>query len=154
MDEQCYCNIRWKSVVKLSVWTLLVGFGLNLVWENAQAFLYDGYGDFVEHFWICFVAAVIDGLVVLLLYLLLTLIYQDLYWPRRNRKTRYAVAALIAGVLAVGFELWALKTGAWEYTPRMPVVPELGIGLSPLVQLVVLPVLTYHITLATVKAER
>lgn len=48
----------------------------------------DGYGGFVEHFWICFVAAVIDGLVILLLDVLLNLVYQDLYWPRRNRKTR------------------------------------------------------------------
>ncbi|QCR25313.1 hypothetical protein C1N53_22620 (plasmid) [Pontibacter sp. SGAir0037] len=68
-------------------------------------------------------------------------------------KHGYAVAALIGGALATGFKLWALKTGVWEYTPRMSMVPVLRIELLPLIQLMVLPVLTYHISLAIVKAE-
>ena len=124
----------------------VIGFLVNLVWENAQGFLYVGYRGFVEHFWACFVASVIDALVILLVYLVLALVYQELYWPRRNTSVRYVVVALLGGALAVGFELWALAVGEWSYTPLMPVVPGLGVGLSPLVQLMVLPVLTYHLS--------
>lgn len=144
----------YNSMIVLCTRILVIGFLVNLVWENAQAFLYAGYGGFIEHFWVCFVASVMDALVILLVYLLLALAYKDAYWPRYDSYVRYAVVAAIGGALAVGFELWALETGEWEYTPLMPVVPGLRVGLSPLVQLMVLPVLTYRISTATAKPER
>ena len=127
------------------IYILAIGFLVNLVWENAQAFLYVGYRGFIEHFWTCFVASVIDALVILLVYLILALIYKDLYWPRRNTYVRYMVVALAGGTLALGFELWALTVGEWNYTGLMPVLPGLEVGLSPLIQLILLPILTYHI---------
>lgn len=129
---------------------LVIGFLVNLVWENAQAFLYEGYGGFIEHFWTCLVASVVDALVILLVYLLLSLAYRDLFWPRRNSYARYAVVALIGGALAVGFELWALAKEEWDYAESMPLV--LGVGLSPLIQLMVLPVLTYFISLRGIRS--
>ena len=134
------------SPIVLCARILVIGFLVTLIWENAQGILYVDYRGFVEHFWACFVASVIDALVILLVYLVLALLYRDLYWPRRNTSVRYVVVALIGGVLAVGFELWALAVGEWSYAPLMPVVPGLGVGLSPLVQLMVLPVLTYHLS--------
>ncbi|PRY13828.1 hypothetical protein CLV24_105198 [Pontibacter ummariensis] len=147
MGEQYMGKTKGRGAVILSAWILAIGFLVNLVWENAQAFLYVGYGGFMEHFWICFVASVIDALVILLVYLVLALVYKDLYWPGHNTIVRYAVLALIGGALAVGFELWALAVGEWNYTCLMPVLPGLEVGLSPLIQLMVLPVLTYHLSL-------
>ncbi|WP_345157950.1 hypothetical protein [Pontibacter saemangeumensis] len=134
-------------MIALCARILVIGFLVNLVWENAQGFLYVGYGGFWEHFWVCFVASVIDALVILLVYLALALIYHDLYWPKHSTSVRYAVVALVGGALAVGFELWALATGEWSYTALMPLIPVLEVGLSPLAQLMVLPVLTYYISM-------
>lgn len=135
---------KGRGAVILSAWILAIGFLVNLLWENAQAFLYVGYRGFIEHFWICFVASVIDALVILLVYLVLALVYKDIYWPRHYTIVRYAVVALIGGALAVGFEIWALEKEEWAYTALMPVVPGLKVGLSPLIQLIVLPVITYY----------
>lgn len=130
MDDQYSRNTKGRGAVTLSVWIFAIGFLVNLVWENAQAFLYVGYRNFIEHFWVSFVASVIDGLVILLVYLVLALLYKDLNWPRHNTFVRYAIVALVGGALAVGFELWALATKEWGYkewgyTALMPVVPGL-----------------------------
>lgn len=142
---------RYSSLLLLSAWILVIGFVVNLIWENAQAFLYIGYGGFWPHFWICFIASVVDAVVILLVYLVLALIYKDLYWPRHNSYIRYTFVGLIGAALAVGFEKWALKTGEWDYTDSMPLVPVLEVGLSPLLQLVLLPVLTYYVSLLLLK---
>ncbi|MCJ8167129.1 hypothetical protein MKJ04_19975 [Pontibacter sp. E15-1] len=147
MGEQYSGNTKGRGVIVFSAWIFAVGFLVNLVWENAQAFLYVSYGGFWKHFWVCFIASIIDGLVILLVYLVLALLYKDIYWPRHNMFVRYALVALVGGALAVGFELWALATGEWNYTALMPVVPGLEVGLSPLAQLMVLPILSYHISL-------
>lgn len=136
-----------KKKNELYFYIFLIGFFTNLIWENAQAFLYEGYGGFIHHFMPCFIASIIDALVILLVYFLLALFYHDIYWPKHNRSLRYLVVVLIGGILAVGFELWALTKGEWAYTGLMPVVPYIGVGLSPLLQLMLLPVLTYHLSL-------
>lgn len=130
---------------------LIIGFIVNLIWENAQAFLYTGYSGFKEHFWACFVASIVDALVILLIYLFFALYYKNLFWPRRNSLIRYTFVAVIGGALAVGFELWALEKGEWSYARNMPVV--VGIGLSPLIQLMTLPALTYSISLRGIRSR-
>lgn len=56
-----------------------------------------------------------------------------------------AVVATIGGILATGIELHALSSGRWRYSALMPVVPVLGVGLLPLLQLMLLPGLTLRI---------
>ena len=50
----------------------------------------------------------------------------------------YAAAALLGGACAVAYEWKALASGWWSYSNRMPVVPLLGVGLWPLLQLTLL----------------
>jgi hypothetical protein len=50
----------------------------------------------------------------------------------------YAAASLLGGACAVAYEWKALASGWWSYSNRMPVVPFLGVGLWPLLQLTVL----------------
>jgi len=55
--------------------------------------------------------------------------------------TRTAVGdvGIVSGVYAAG----ALAAGRWSYTERMPVVSVLGAGLWPLLQMTLLPPLTF-----------
>lgn len=71
----------WKIIYVLCGYILTIGFRVNLIWENAQAPLYEGYNGFFRHFWVCLVAAVMDALVLLLLYFLLAAFSHSLYWP-------------------------------------------------------------------------
>jgi hypothetical protein len=55
----------------------------------------------------------------------------------------YATAALLGGAFAVAYEWKALGSGRWRYTDRVPVMPVLGAGLWPLLQLALLVPLAF-----------
>lgn len=63
--------------VRLLLAIFLIGFLLNLVWENVQAPLYEEYSGFQGHFVLCFWASLVDAAVILLLYGLLAAWYSD-----------------------------------------------------------------------------
>ncbi|MDX5420879.1 MAG: hypothetical protein LPK14_01380 [Hymenobacteraceae bacterium] len=135
-----------KSMLRVSGLVLAVGFLLNLIWENAQAPLYQEYRSFYESFSKCLLAAVIDALVTLLLYLLFALFYQNLYWLSSAGTRTYLLLLVLGALLAIWFEKWALLVGQWSYTEAMPVVTVLDVGLPPLLQLMFLPILSIWIS--------
>ena len=47
-------------------------------------------------------------------------------------------AALIGAAVGSPVEWYALASGRWSYTNRMPLMPALGIGLLPVLQLALL----------------
>lgn len=132
-----------KSRLVLSIF--LTAFLLNLVWENVQAPLYEGYTSFWEHFMLCFWASLVDAVVILLLYGLFAAWYRDFYWLKYMDWKSAAVLMLIGGLIAVGFEYWAFETETWAYAENMPVVPYIKTGLSPLLQMMLLPLITFYL---------
>jgi len=62
----------------------------------------------------------------------------QLGWGMTGKWNVYATAAVLGGVSAAAFEWFSLATGRWSYTHRMPVVPVLGVGLWPVLQLTLL----------------
>lgn len=130
----------------------LGSFLLHLVWENAQAPLFQGYESFSQHFPICLKAtATGDMLFALVIYLVLALIHRD-WWCLNNPKTYRLLATwllpIIVGLLlAASFELWAVHVAhRWQYTATMPMIPFLQIALLPLLQLLVVPPLALVLT--------
>lgn len=121
----------------------IIGFLLNLIWENAQGPLYKGFTNFWDHFWICFLASIVDAVIILLLYGLFAAWYKNINWVQHLNWQSAALLILLGGAMAVGFEQWALATEQWDYADSMPVVPFLNTGLSPLLQFMLLPLLTY-----------
>jgi hypothetical protein len=70
----------------------------------------------------------------------------DLRWGLRDRWNIYATAAVLGLAYAALVEQAALGAGRWSYTERMPVVPGLGAGLWPLLQMTLLPPLTFWVS--------
>lgn len=134
---------------------ILVFFGssflLHLLWENAQAPLFDGYESFVQHFPICLQAtATGDMLFMLVIYLTLALVHQDMWWPSNPKTYRlpatWILPPVIGILLAVSFELWAIHVAhRWTYAATMPILPILLIGITPLLQMVIVPLLSLSI---------
>lgn len=56
-------------------------------------------------------------------------------WAAAGTWNVYAGAALLGAILGAATECRLLDSGRWSYTGRMPVVPELGVGLWPFLQL-------------------
>lgn len=126
-----------------------VSFVLNLVWETAQAPLYQGYTDFASNFGLCFVASIGDAAFTTALYLALALAHRDALWVRR-RTARDALATVAAGlVAAVVGERISVGAGWWSYSRAMPTVPVVEVGLTPFLQLAVLALVTFEVVRLT-----
>ncbi|MEP6902291.1 MAG: hypothetical protein ABJA66_11105 [Actinomycetota bacterium] len=120
-----------QNSIKFYALLAAIAFGLNWLWEMAQMFAFeikpeDGLGKI---FLFCTLAAVIDALVTIGIYVLL------MKFNLANRKVFYPLTILLGAICAVGFELFALRFELWSYNRTMPVVPFLEVGLLPLIQL-------------------
>lgn len=105
----------------------LLGLVFNFVWENLHHVLYVHYkGGEITDF-ILFRAALFDASFI-------TLVFGPVLVVRGLRKYWW-VSVLVALCFAIGLELWALDTSRWAYKETMPIIPTLGAGLSPTVQL-------------------
>jgi hypothetical protein len=124
--------------------TMLASFVSNEIWEMAQM---SAYVETAGHSWpstlgLCTWAAVGDVGIILGIYAAGALASGDLGWGLRGRWNIYAAAAVLGLAYAALVERAALAAGRWSYTGRMPVVPVLGAGLWPLLQMTLLPPLT------------
>ena len=129
----------------LAIWASLALF-LNFLWEIAQLPLYTLWDDpdrarvaaYVLH---CLLG---DVLIAVSVYLLTAIVFHDLAWPVRRPWTAGGFM-LAAGLGFTVFSEWynVYVTGAWAYQPAMPLVAS--IGLTPLLQWVVVPTLMLFI---------
>lgn len=118
----------------------LSAFGLNWLWEMAHM---RAYVEMVGRPWqettfLCALASLGDLLVTLGICGVGALAAGRRDWGREGGWNVYATAALLGGACAMAIEWKALAAGYWSYTSRMPLVPLLGVGLSPLLQLTLL----------------
>ena len=120
-------------------------FVLNWLWEMVQM---PAYAEMAGRLWletvgICTIAAWGDVVITLGVYGAVALATRDLRWAATGRWPVFAVSALLGAVCAFLFERIALAAGRWSYTDRMPIVPALGVGLWPLLQLTLLVPLNF-----------
>ncbi len=126
----------------LAIFALL----LNFPWEVMQAPLFAGmasapYTDVIRG---CSQATVGDMVILLLAYALVALLARNRRWVLAPSSRQLALFIAIGVCITAVIEWLAthgLWIGSWTYSPAMPVVPGVGIGLSPLLQWLVLPLL-------------
>lgn len=123
-----------RTVVRL----LIIATPLYFAWEMLQAPAFTGLpDDWRAATAMCFLAAVGDSVIVLLLYGLGALLFQDAAWFRPPRIGRYLIVVVVAVGLQIAVELVAVYAlGWWGYSPQQP--PVTGIGLLAIVQPIVL----------------
>ncbi len=119
-----------------------VAFGLNWIWESGQMFAYTAEaGDSrAKSFLFCTLAAGADAVVTVVISIFL----KSLTKPAGAKI--YFSAAVSGAMCAIVFELFALRFGFWSYGERMIVLPILGVGLLPFVQLTLLVPLAIWMT--------
>ncbi|MBA4183332.1 MAG: hypothetical protein H0X49_04885 [Acidobacteria bacterium] len=115
------------------VYLAVISFALNWIWEIAQMSAYrTAEKSWGEELFFCTLATVIDVLAVLAIY------GATVFFINRRNWKFYLTAALLGAVCAVLFEKIAFAFGWWRYDEGMIVVPILGTGLLPFVQLTTL----------------
>ena len=119
---------------------------LHFVWEALHLPLYTGYEALGSGWTLVFFATAGDVMYTLLIVGLVTLIRGDLHWIQRPKKNEYLATALLGGLVACMVEYKALAFHRWAYAAVMPVVPILGVGLSPLLQMMVLTPISVYVS--------
>jgi hypothetical protein len=125
---------------------LVLAFALNFIWELSHCPLYEGCGYDPLHVGFLALASLVDAIIAALLYLGLALVYKDGLWVRQLTGRRAFWLVIIGGTGATLTEVVHLAAGSWVYTDRMPLIPGLGVGLSPVLQFAVLPLLIYSLS--------
>jgi hypothetical protein len=140
-----HSNLPWRRLGWFIALTVVASLVLNEIWEMAQM---SAYVETAGYSWTstlgrCTRAAVGDVGIILGIYLTGALIVRDTGWGLRGRWNMYAMAAILGFAYAVLVEDAGLAAGSWSYTGHMPVVPVLGVGLWPLLQMTLLPPLVF-----------
>ncbi len=124
---------------KKYVLIFILGFVFNLVWENLHQFLYVSYKGAPITEIVLIRAAFFDAAIVFILIFLLELL------PKSFR-SRFSWLLIVDGfIFAVILEWWALARARWVYSPMMPIIPVVNVGLTPAIQLGLLAYLVYRI---------
>lgn len=129
-----------------------ISFALHLLWENIQAPFFQDYISFTQHFPICLKGTITgDMLFMLIIYAALGVVHRDPLWISNrssySHPATWILPIVIGILLAVNMELWALFVDQrWQYTDRMPIIPILRIGLTPVLQMIVVPFLSLLLT--------
>ena len=116
----------------------------NYLWEASQAFLFVGMVSIRAIWWHCFVAALGDGLALLAIHLAGWIVFQRVDWFIPAGRAETGLMLGMGFAVAVVIEWFALHMlQRWAYTDQMPIIPGLEIGLTPVLQMLVLPPLTF-----------
>lgn len=125
----------------------VAAFAFNWLWETAQM---GAYAQMAGRPWqaialLHIVPTCGDVAVTFAVYGVGALAAGQLCWGMAGTWNVYATAALLGGGCAVAVEWEALASRRWSYTDQMPVVPLLGVGLWPLLQLTLLVPLAFFV---------
>jgi hypothetical protein len=137
----------------ISIMTILA-FLLNFAWELIQIPLYKNPAYNINHVAFCALASLADVLMVLLLYFGLALIFKNPFWIKPLKFHRLVTVVLIGGAGAIVSEMRHLSLGSWAYDNSMPLIPVVNVGISPVLQFMILPLLIYFLSFTRLKIKR
>lgn len=114
---------------------------LNFAWEMGQSPAYTGIPasrwSMVQE---CGVHSLIDGLIVLSIFWGGVLLFRRRDWLHRPGLAGYFWMETAGFLVSVVIELNAVyRLGTWGYGEAMPLIPGVGVGLLPVLQMLVLP---------------
>ena len=125
----------------------IISFILNEAWELLQMPLYEQPIYKIGHIAFCTLGALADTIMVLLLYILFAFVYKNAFWIKQNSWVKICIVMLTGAVGAVFSEKRHLLIESWSYDQSMPIIPFVHVGLSPVLQFLLLPVIIYFLSL-------
>ncbi len=132
-------TIKTGIMARVGLWSVLA-FTLHSVWEIAHVRLYTLWeaADRVTIAWSVLHCSLGDVVIALSSFALAGFALRQRNWPL----LRPIAGGTIIVIGALAFTVWSewfnvYKIGSWSYTSRMPMI--FGIGLSPLLQWLILP---------------
>jgi len=135
-----------RAYVYLVSYVYIVSVLINFLWEMAQMGLYSGMSYSQPVDWLlCFRASLGDGVMVLVILLAGRLFFGRWSWFGTRPITRVWFTMGLGGIIGLATEMVSLEMGRWEYTEAMPVFTPFSVGLTPLLQMILLPPLVFWV---------
>jgi hypothetical protein len=130
--------------IRFQVHLFLIAVSLHLIWEVAQIKAYDfPETNLMTDVIGCFLPTLGDGLMTLIIFWSGWVVFRDSQWILNPGLKGYLLTLVVGLLLAVIVEWNAFRTGAWSYNEQMITIPILGVGLLPVLQMLVLPPLIF-----------
>jgi hypothetical protein len=123
---------------------VVLAFLLNYAWELGHCSLYKGFVYDGPHGAFLGLASLADTIMAGLLYFGFALVYKNGFWVQSLTVFRTVGLVLVGGTGSAVSEIAHLAAGNWTYTDRMPLI--FGVGLTPLLQFSMLPLLIYWLS--------
>lgn len=142
-----------RAAVLQMVVMFMVAVTVNFVWEMAQSVLFARMGGWMEGSRRCFVASLGDGVIVLTIAAIGWLWFRHADWIVRPGFGGYTLMTTVGVTIAVLVERYALETGRWAYTERMPMLPMVRVGLAPVLQMVIVPPIVFWMATRLLKGS-
>ena len=124
---------------RAGLWSGVV-FAFNLAWEIAHVRLYTIWAelDGLQIAWAVFHCTLGDVAIALTMYALAGVILRRVDWPL-SRPLAGSAIVLVGATVFTAWSEWnnVYRVGSWSYTAAMPLI--FGIGVSPLLQWLILP---------------
>ncbi len=121
------------------LWSALA-FVLNLTWEFGHVRLYTIWAasDGMNLAWALLHCSLGDVVIALALFALAGIVFRRADWPALHPWVGSAIVVIGATTFTAWSEWYNVyRAGSWGYTASMPLI--LGIGISPLLQWIILP---------------
>lgn len=159
-----YCYVmssgqRFKGLVDQPETNILIfAFLLNYPWEFLQAPFFEGMA--VASHWdavkVCTRATFGDAVIMLIAYWSVAVAASDRWWfraPSRVQMLGFIAAGVIITVAIEHFATQSMdQAWGWRYADTMPTIPVVGVGLTPLLQWILLPPLAIWFVRRQLKA--
>lgn len=132
-----------RIYIRFLMGIVIISFLLNSIWELAHSPLYLWHQYDFKHVSICVLASLADTVIVLILIFLFGLVFKNVFWVNHLTISRTIVLALVGAIGAIIGEMWHTSKGDWAYADYMPLIPWLGVGVSPVLQFTILPLIIF-----------
>jgi hypothetical protein len=147
-------SCRWLRALRVYLGVTLAGHAL---WEVLHLPLYTIWttGTPREQAFTVVHCTIGDLLIALSTLTLALILAGDYKWPRRRFRV-VAILTMVCGIAYTGFSEWLnVARGSWTYSDAMPVLSAFGlrIGVSPLLQWIVVPTAAFTFAKRTISGE-
>ena len=148
-----YCAMT-KIASRIAI-LFVVAAAINFLWEVAQMPFYAWQGGFFDAAAHCAIPSLGDGIIVLMIYAIGWLCLSRSDWSDRPRVLGYMLMLLSGFILAMLVEWSGVHVlGRWSYAANMPLLPSWGIGVIPILQMLVLPPIIFKVTARLLERNR
>lgn len=137
---------KYSTLYKTILLISIISFATHFIWENLHIPLYIEDLGFDTKFGLSLWATSGDVAYTFIIFLVFAGIKRNIYWIKNISKKDLIFLAIAGLILASVIEYKAMILDKWSYGPYMPIIPILNIGLSPVLQMMILLPLTMFVS--------